>query len=369
MIFWKIGRSFLKKPRKISEATLQLYHDCNTGRTAGVYRRFAALGAAEIDEMIDWMIDDSEFDIAPKKETALYLSLYSYGCGDRLPDRLFEFLLRHNLYGNDGSLYLRAGEKIARILMKRLSRAANSHEASGLTAAIAATGLECAKDFLLQSSRQKPDWTKLLLLPPLDFTQCGGWTVDARTNQLISLCPDAIVPFEPCDAAESSENAPCRSLEERCGFCGRSLILVFHTNEMLATCPICTCYGTLFTREQRGRIYWHPGNRMSNLLREKPDRMGNPSEMPNLFANYHMKPTAERRRPTYTANQFTEITRTQLGGMPTPINDAHYPRCPDCRKLMCFAGQLDCADFGDEGIYYFYTCEGCRTRATSYEQT
>jgi hypothetical protein len=83
-----------------------------------------------------------------------------------------------------------------------------------------------------------------------------------------------------------------------------------------------------------------------------------------------LRPSGEVRRATYTANEFAYITRTQLGGMPTAINDMDYPTCPDCGKTMRFAAQFDMADIDDgEGLFYFFVCNDCGVCGANYGQS
>jgi hypothetical protein len=84
-----------------------------------------------------------------------------------------------------------------------------------------------------------------------------------------------------------------------------------------------------------------------------------------------IRPNTEKRKPTYTANEFTEISRTQIGGMPTAINDVFYPKCLECEKIMRFVAQFDMADMQEygEGIYYFFTCDSCNVHVANYGQS
>ena len=56
----------------------------------------------------------------------------------------------------------------------------------------------------------------------------------------------------------------------------------------------------------------------------------------------------------YSSNEFLDVKFTKIGGMPTWIQYAHYPKCPKCGEEMKFIGQLSGQDLDDyaEGIYY-----------------
>ena len=87
--------------------------------------------------------------------------------------------------------------------------------------------------------------------------------------------------------------------------------------------------------------------------------------------DYGLYPIREKRQVTYTAHQFAEISRTQIGWLPTAINDMDYPQCPDCGKTMRYTAQFDMADVEDvgEGIYYFFVCENCGVVGANYDQS
>ena len=53
--------------------------------------------------------------------------------------------------------------------------------------------------------------------------------------------------------------------------------------------------------------------------------------------------------------------------MPTSVNDVYYPKCPVCGDRMHFVGQYELDN--EYMFYYFFTCEKCRTHASTYDQT
>ena len=61
---------------------------------------------------------------------------------------------------------------------------------------------------------------------------------------------------------------------------------------------------------------------------------------------------------------------SQIGGQPNWVQDAQYPKCPDCGQSMHFLAQLDNGDFpSHEGIHYAFLCADCRVTATHYQQS
>jgi hypothetical protein len=77
-----------------------------------------------------------------------------------------------------------------------------------------------------------------------------------------------------------------------------------------------------------------------------------------------------RRRPIHAADPGLPTTFGQIGGLPAWVQDAAYPACLRWRKTMLFLAQIDQGAFPlEEGTYYAFVCEACRTTAISYQQT
>jgi hypothetical protein len=54
-----------------------------------------------------------------------------------------------------------------------------------------------------------------------------------------------------------------------------------------------------------------------------------------------------------------------LGGYPDWINDAAYPHCPKCKKMMMYLGGLD-LDYINS---FTFVCRECCMGATTYDCT
>ncbi len=65
------------------------------------------------------------------------------------------------------------------------------------------------------------------------------------------------------------------------------------------------------------------------------------------------------------------VTFSQVGGLPTWIQDAQYPPCPECNNMMPFVGQLSNEDIEEysEGIYYAFACRTYGIGAVNYQQS
>jgi hypothetical protein len=131
------------------------------------------------------------------------------------------------------------------------------------------------------------------------------------------------------------------------------------------TCSVCTCYGDIiFGHVDARRPSWHPANARPNHL---PDDSGSWPDLPT-----DALALSEKRRSVYhAASWFLPTPFSQLGGHPTWIQHAEYPRCPECSRRMVFIGQLSMEDVEKlgEGIYYGFVCHECQVSATSYQQS
>jgi hypothetical protein len=74
--------------------------------------------------------------------------------------------------------------------------------------------------------------------------------------------------------------------------------------------------------------------------------------------------------PTFiTATPFSLSDASTLGGAPMWLQDAEYPICLECGRVMAFLAQHDNGALGEEGIYYAFFCSRCQIAAASYQQT
>lgn len=95
-----------------------------------------------------------------------------------------------------------------------------------------------------------------------------------------------------------------------------------------------------------------------------------------LAVTFHPAPARWQVQDWMLSNSRQNLNR--LGGPPSWVQDALYPRCPGCTRPMPFLAQVDGATgFVDgpgwgawtEGIVYAFWCAGCRVSAVSSQQT
>ena len=358
-----------KKPSFKTAAALYARHK-EYGNAKDLYKHYAALSSKEIDSYIDLFIADGE-DIDDRIDCLLYLALFSHTCGKTLPDKLYRFLIDNEVFYY-GEIYLRTDEKFADELIDALGTVDNEEtyrlSINHILCALAAMPYKRTNDFFIESSHHPlPIWARKLHILPKDYAKAGGWeTTDGGFPRL--LFDNAVTSFEKCAKEKTSELVPVKILGEVCGICGEPLTLVFAGEQKLATCMHCSCYQTIYMKIEDNMVRWHKSNILGDFFTKHPKYIKDAHGAAGRMA-YGLRPSKEKRLAMWTANQFVEISLTQIGGMPTAVNDIEYPQCLDCGKTMRFAAQLAMDDFDDEGIYYFYTCDICGVTAANYDQS
>lgn len=73
----------------------------------------------------------------------------------------------------------------------------------------------------------------------------------------------------------------------------------------------------------------------------------------------------------HAAHQYLPTQFSQLGGHPTWVQSATYPKCLECSQTMKFLAQVDHQDIEKPaaGTYFAFVCRECVTTATVYQQT
>jgi len=227
-------------------------------------------------------------------------------------------------------------------------------------------------------ARNRPGWASQLNLAPDRYSHEAGWELDSdghRRDIFFRSCT-ALVKGSAPSAPESTNRIPAEG-EGVCPWCGRALTILVDLvpsdfdlagldlpGLQVVTCDACTAFGTIFgiiDADGRGRL--DPGN-------------VRPSYLPNDLETWPPLPArtlvaAGRRSPHWAANWFLPTTFSQVGGLPTWIQDFDYPICPGCSRTMKFLAQIAHDEIEDhaEGFYYAFVCADCRRTATSYQQS
>jgi hypothetical protein len=254
----------------------------------------------------------------------------------------------------------------------------NEENRNHLLIALAWVGDPTVVDLFAGWRTQMPSWGKSLFSAPEDYAREAGWelTADGQRRDLY---------FRSCQKlSKGPSDSPRRfqaitPSEGACPWCQQRLInlVTVAPRELgvagesddgglltVTTCEVCSAFGTVFGEyDSAGIGRWSPAN-------------SRPANLPKSFANWAWLPPdslqlAGPRPPFFAASQFLPTSFSRLGGHPTWIQDADYPRCPECSDSMMFIAQVDQEDFdeGSEGIYYAFACRKCRKTAATYQQT
>jgi hypothetical protein len=288
-----------------------------------------------------------------------------------------EALVNHGVF-SPPMLYRGAGNGIARRLLDLMPTDDSNH----LLCALAWIGGEVVEEAFHQWREYPPTWVDRLPIPPHRYSLQAGWqlTPDARRRDLIvPICHPLLPPGG--DRSQFGAVRVVQDHEGTCGWCGRTLTTLIdldlasieaphlepiHGCLRIATCEVCSCYGTVYTRVgPDGTSVWHESNRR-------------PGYLPDSTAEWYKLPRGCLVLGTEALNWLESsdwlipgIQFSQLGGHPTWIQDAEYPECPGCGSPMPFVAQLSNEDHEQygEGIYYMFACGECGVAATEYQQS
>jgi hypothetical protein len=288
-----------------------------------------------------------------------------------LSDSTLDALLAQGVFWPT-SMYRDASESVAGCLVGLID--GNLGRLNHLLLAVAWTRSEAARDAFQTWSRRPPQWTTSLFVAPAEYLPAAGWRLDdaGARHDLISL--DCFRLAISSDAAAA--DVACRiALAEKCPSCGGPQSLLFDFTRAkgqqftgafldaprrVACCLHCSCFGTVFTRYHRdGSAEW--------LAPIEPCRF--PNDDPENCESCYRALEAACIPPFACAEPFDFSDASTLGGIPMWIQDAEFPHCLDCGRLMRFLAQHDNGPLGEEGLYYAFFCAECRVAAVTYQQT
>lgn len=288
-------------------------------------------------------------------------------------------------------------ELIARI--ERLTpeaRAANSALLNELLLSLAWIGDEAVQQLFAGWHAQPPAWRTELFVPPEEYAPEAGWEVtptggrrDLFSSPAYELVLAELGEGESAGVAAGPVVVPGpehrkQEVDAKCAWCGRGLATLLDLNLRdarlaflglagtrlrVAYCPCCSQFATIYTDvDLHGHVAWSASNErpdyLDDILSEDPPPGAPPIERTLLLG-------PRRRTPAEAVGGWGE--ESQLGGLPNWIQDAEYPRCPECGLRMPCIGQVKMEDVLSapyvEGITYAFLCAGCGKAATTYQQT
>jgi uncharacterized protein with PIN domain len=327
------------------------------------YEFYKALSSDEIDKIIKELFQNLE-DRDKVEDTLLNLALFTDGhCFKKLYTKLID-----NGIFYPPEIFKYAGSEIADKLIKLVET--GEYFTNHLLIGLAWIGTQNVIDFFLRSSVEKPSWTNGLYVLPKEYADQAGWIIadDGSKRTLIS---NEVKVFAKSAKTQksSSKISTFKALDGKCPFCENPLTKVFntsinHKDIEFSTCLLCGCYEPVFMNiNDLGKSSWHNKNKCW-------EHFDNSMEIDPIEENI-LTISDEIRTPYCTISQFGDISKSQIGGYPTWVQDAEYLRCPECNKKMNYIGQVDMEDVEEysEGIYYFHYCPECNITGSNYQQS
>lgn len=332
---------------------------------------YASLTVEEQAMLAETVIAPSDHEDDRSWEVLCCLACFQPGSLRRFQKRLVK---ERMLY--PGVIFHGADSGVADELMTLLED--DGHRNHALVA-LAWIGDEAVQSAFATWREQPPSWVSKLHVPPARYAHEAGWelTPDGARRNLFQEDATTLVPPDACESKDGSVRTGVES-ESTCDWCGRRLILLIDFGNIgtfvpghgsgrvaIQTCDVCTCYGTIFGRVNAGQPTCHPAN-------DKPEYLPEDASDGGAFPREPLVPSGRTRHYLEASDwsMLPAVAFSQVGGLPTWIQDAEYPSCPDCSNTMPFVGQISNEDFDNgEGIYYCHHCPECDVTATSYQQT
>lgn len=272
------------------------------------------------------------------------------------------------------SLYRDASDSVARLLVDLIQAEPANPALNQLLLALVWTRSDTALRKFRNWSQNAPQWADSLRLRPEEYLPFAGWCLDEAgiRRDLISLdCFRLVGPINSTGA-----NVICRqTLSDKCPSCSGPQSLLFDftaTNEhhfagalaeaprRVLCCLHCSCRGPVFTRYHAdGTSHWLSPLKPNEFAYREGD---GPEPCFRMLEAVPIPPFAY-------AEPFGLEDASTLGGIPMWLQDAEFPRCIECGRLMTFLAQHDNGPLGEEGIYYAFFCADCRVAGVTYQQT
>lgn len=348
----------------------------NQDEAADLYR---ALDSHEARRLAEFAIGSPALGArAPHPEILLSLACLRPGSLDGLHGTLID---RGIFY--PPVIWHGAGPEIAAKIIDLIpGRAADRLSLNHMLLASAWIGDGVVQDGFSRWREDPPGWAATLYVPPHRYAEEAGWELtieDTRRDLFRRRCHPLVEPTDPTAVAGIA--AIVADHEGECGRCGRALTTLLDLDLAspplsfiglggrrlrIATCDVCSCFAPVFTHvDSDGGSTWHDGSPVPNFLPREAHRWPRMPQGRLVFGGMD-RPWLE------AANWLVPGVRfSQFGGHPTWVQDAEYPRCPECGQTMPFVVQVSNEDIdeGSEGIYYAFACLGCGVAAVGYQQS
>lgn len=359
-----IYRFHMAKSFGIQENLIALSDDMN--------RAYRDLSEAEIPELV-------QLAVARKDYLQDVLVILACLRPDSLKPFHQKFIERGIFYPE--VIYHDADERCALDLAKLLGSSGESRRRNHLLQCMAWAGNTRVQTLFSEWRESPPAWAADLHDPPHAYALEAGWEL-GRNGDRRDLFFRTALPLVKPDArsAEVAGVSVGTPTEQSCPWCGRQLVSLLDIDPAsdaasfmrlpdmrlrIMTCNLCSCFGTVFTKNGgTGGSAWHPSNVRPGFL---PDDSSDWKAFPERPLVHSGKTRHFMETASWT--NLPGVAFSQVGGLPTWIQDAVYPDCPECLQKMLFIGQISNEDFDQcsQGVEYCFLCIQCSVTATTYQ--
>jgi len=284
-----------------------------------------------------------------------------------------------------GYLFRGGSPGIARRLLDQLGGITGTNDdivtLDHVLAALAWVGTDNVVSQFAQWRQQPPDWRSRLFIAPERYAHCAGWELDATAKMRKLILRKCFPLIKHDGSAAIGPVTSCLELGERCQWCAGPLTALFSfdlTSELLdflsfpgrkltiATCQVCSTLGDhLYMKVgPGGEARWYAGS-------QRPEHLPKDSGTWKRLPANQLKLSAQPRLRQHAVDWCLPTTCSQIGGMPSWIDDPRHDQCPECSKGFVFVAQLavEDVDAWGEGIYYALLCPDCCITVVRYQQT
>jgi len=283
-----------------------------------------------------------------------------------------------------GYIFRGASPDTASELINRLDPVTEHHvrvKLNHILMALAWAGTNDVLSKFAEWREQPPQWGSLLYISPEGYAHCAGWELEASSQMRKLILPKCYPLIKSEGSSDIGPVTTCVTMEESCKWCGGPLTSFFAfdlTDALLdfipfpgsrltiATCEVCATLGDRLYMKvgPDGEAFWFAGNERPEYL---PKDSGTWKRLPANELRLSPKP----RLLHHAVDWCLPISCSQIGGMPSWIDDPAHGQCPECSKGFVFVAQLavEDVDAWGEGIFYALMCPDCSITAVRYQQT
>ncbi len=214
------------------------------------------------------------------------------------------------------------------------------------------------------------------------ITHEAGWEFDAegQVRRLSSVHCTALVELDNEEPGPGVVQLPS---SDSCPWCNEPLVALFRLSLSdlglpqaptlpdildVTTCMRCVAdEASVFMRvEADGSSHWHPSS----------STVGGPTAAAEYLAGLgkrtHLTPRlglGDVRPPWHAVQESLPSLLSQVGGLPTWVQHAHYPDCPECEATMTFLAQVDQHKLNPnyEGVFYGFLCAPCSITSSRFQ--